>query len=329
MIACVYGRAFAPFVGSAARDLCAAAASAGGEMRPLTLEAAMADPRHGTDVHRLYVLPFDPPGTMSAGAITRELFPKAEVVMGFALQELCWDKIATQELLLERGVPVPDTLITSEPTDVHSFVQEHGFVMLKERYACGGQGHVVLWLEDEALVGDSGSRRYKMELVPHGRRRLDGARLTYPAPFYLQRLVADIGPRGVFPGQVLRAYVIDGQIAFWSEHYRDRYNRPSDWIINIGLGAKYRFLHDTSEETKKVALRTAEVIGFRIGVVNLIRTGSDGPYVLGVDTDSYHMIIDRHFKHIPEYREFFNLDRYIAEALLIEPAAPPLRRRSS
>ena len=88
-------------------------------------------------------------------------------------------------------------------------------------------------------------------------------------------------------------------------------------------------MHDTSEETKKVALRTAEVIGFRIGVVDLIRTGRADSYVLGVDTDSYHMIIDRQFKYIPEYRDFFNLDRYIAEALLVEPVAPPPRRRSA
>jgi glutathione synthase/RimK-type ligase-like ATP-grasp enzyme len=328
MIACIYGRACAPFVEPVARDLCAAAALAGGEMRSLTLEATMAAPRHGADVHRLYVLPFDPPGTMSAGAIIRELFPKAEVAVSFPLQELCRDKIATQELLLERGVPVPDTLITSEPADVHRFVHEHGFVMLKERYACGGQGHVVLWFEDEELVGDSGSHRYTMQLVSHGRRRLDGERLTYPAPFYLQRLVADVGPRGVVPGQVLRAYIIDNQIVFWAERYRDRYSRPSDWIITIGSGAKYRFLHDTSEETRKVALRTAEVMGFRIGAVDLIRTGSDGPYVLEADTDSYHMIIDRQFKYIPEYRDFFNLDRYIAEALLVEPVVPQPRRRS-
>jgi len=141
--------------------------------------------------------------------------------------------------------------------------------------------------------------------------------------------VADIGPRGVSPGQVLRAYIIDSQIAFWTERYRDRYSRPADWIINIGLGAKYRFLHDASEETKKVALRTAEVIGFRIGVVDLIRAGTGGAYVLEADTDSHRMIIDRQFKHIPEYRDFFNLDRYIAEALLIEPAAPQPRRRLS
>ena len=34
------------------------------------------------------------------------------------------------------------------------------------------------------------------------------------------------------------------------------------------------------------------------------------------------MIVDRSFKYIPEYRDFFNLDRYIAEALLVEPEVP-------
>ena len=60
MIACVYGRAFAPFVDSAARDLCAAAASAGGEMRTLTLEAVMVGASSGAVLqldHALYHAP--------------------------------------------------------------------------------------------------------------------------------------------------------------------------------------------------------------------------------------------------------------------------------
>ena len=327
MIACVYGRAFAPFVEPVARDIVTAASAAGGEVVAMTLEAATRDgPRR--DVHRLYVLPFDPPATTSAAALIKDTFPKAELVTSFAVQELCWDKIATQELLLERGVPVPDTVITSEPADVYRFVQEHEFAILKERYGCGGHGHLVLWFEDEQLVGDSGSHRYHLDLVTGGTRRLNGERLTYPAPFYVQRLVADMGPRGIAPGQLLRAYVVDNQIALWTERYRDRYARPSDWIINVGLGAKYRFLHDTSEETKKIALRAAEVVGCRVGVVDIIRTGSSGPYVLEVDTDSYHMIIDRQFKSMPEYRDFFDLDRYVADALLLEPTVPAARPRA-
>src|SRR5262249_8145983 len=159
--------------------------------------------------------------------------------------------------------------------------------------------------------------QYAIELVPDGRRALHGERLIYPAPFYLQRLVADTGPRRITPGQVLRAYILDNQIVFWTERYRARYTRPSDLSIHSALCARYRFLHDVSEEAKKIALRTAEVIGMRIGVVDLIRTSSSGPYVLEVDTDGYHLMIDRQFKHTPEYRDFFDLDRYIAEALLV------------
>jgi glutathione synthase/RimK-type ligase-like ATP-grasp enzyme len=324
MIACLYGRAFAPFVEPVVHDLRAAAALAGGDIQPLTIEAAIAERARCTEVHRLYVLPFDPPAVppelpSTAAALVHALFARAEVVISFAVQELCWDKFATEQRLLDRGLPVPETSLSSDPDDVYEFVRRHGFAILKERFSCAGQGHVVLWFEDGRLVGDSGSHQYIMELVPDGRRELRGDRLMYPAPFYVQRLVADIRPRTVTPAQVLRAYVVDNQIAFWTERYRDRYMRPSDWIINVSRGAKYRFVGSVSEEAKKIALRCAEVIGMRIGVVDLVRTGSTGPYVLEADTDSYHMIIDRQFKYIPDYREFFNLDRYIAEALLVEP----------
>ena len=329
MIACLYGRDFAPFVEPVVRDLCAAATDAGAVIQPLTIEAAIGSRTRCGDIHRLYVLPFDPPVTSDLptvpAALVRALFPRAEVVTSFTVQEMCWDKLATQQRLLERGVPVPDTLMTSEPNDVYDFVGQHEFAILKERYSCGGQGHVVLWLEAGQLLGDSGSHQYRMELVTTGDRHLEDDSLVYPAPFYAQRLIADVGQRAVTPGQVLRAYVVDNQIVLWTERYRDHYLRPSDWIINVGLGAKYRFLHGASEEAKKIALRSAEVIGMRIGVVDLIRTGSTGPYVLEVDTDSHHMIIDRQFKHIPEYRDFFNLDRYIAEALVVEPEIPPKR----
>jgi glutathione synthase/RimK-type ligase-like ATP-grasp enzyme len=324
MIACLYGRDFAPFVEPVVRDLCAAAAAAGGEIQPLTIEAAQADPARRAAVHRLYVLPFDAPEPVAP--LIRNLFPRVEVATSFAAQELCWDKVATEERLLNRGVPVPETLMSAVPADVYEFVREHEFAILKERYSCAGQGHVVVWLDDGQLVGDSGSHQYRMELVPSGRRQLHGERLVYPAPFYVQRVVGDIGPRGLTPGQLLRAYVVDNQIAFWTERYRDHYVRPADWIVNVSRGAKYRFVQSVSEEAKKIALRSAEVMGLRIGVVDLIRTSRGESYVLEVDTDGYHMLIDRQFKYIPEYRDFFNIDRYIAEALLVEPELPKPRR---
>jgi len=332
MIVCLYGRACAPFVEPVVRDLSAAAAAAGGEIQPLTIEAALTDQERRAAVHRLYVLPFDPPPSSewptAPAALVRALFPRIDVATSFAVQDLCWDKVATQERLLDRGLPVPETLMSAEPAEVYEFVRAHGFAILKERFSCGGQGHVVVWFEGDQLVADSGSHQYPLHLVTEGTRRLHGDGLVYPAPFYVQRLVADVGPRGVTPGQVLRAYIVDNHVIFWSERYRDRYQRPSDWLINVARGAKYRFVLSVSEEVRKVALRSAEVIGMRIGAVDVIRTGSQGPYVLEVDTDGYHMMIDRQFKEIPEYREFFDLDRYIAEALLVEPETPKSRTRA-
>jgi hypothetical protein len=332
MIVCLYGRACAPFVEPVVRDLSAAAAAAGGEIQPLTIEAALTDQERRAAVHRLYVLPFDPPPSSewptAPAALVRALFPRIDVATSFAVQDLCWDKVATQERLLDRGLPVPETLMSAEPAEVYEFVRAHRFAILKERFSCGGQGHVVVWFEGDQLVGDSGSHQYPLHLVTEGTRRLYGDGLVYPAPFYVQRLVADVGPRGVTPGQVLRAYIVDNHVIFWSERYRDRYQRPSDWLINVARGAKYRFVLSVSEEVRKVALRSAEVLGMRIGAVDVIRTGSQGPYVLEVDTDGYHMMIDRQFKEIPEYREFFDLDRYIAEALLVEPETPKSRTRA-
>jgi glutathione synthase/RimK-type ligase-like ATP-grasp enzyme len=273
----------------------------------------------------VYVLPFDPPKDhegIRVEDIVAELFPNAVPVVAFAAHELSWNKMATQERLVQRGVPVPDTLISDSPADVIEFVRTHELAILKQAHSCGGQGHLVVWLEDDALVGDCGSHRYALDLVSGGRRRLRNDRLSYPSPFYLQRLVSDVTPRGVVPGQILRAYVVNREIVAWTERFRDRYTRPSDWIISHAAGAKYRFIHTVSDEAKKAALRAAEAVGARICAVDMIRTVRGGIYVLEVDCDGVHMFIDRSFKEAPEYREFFNLDRYIAQALVHDQPPP-------
>ena len=331
MIACLYGKPATPFVAPVLRDLCAAAAAAGGEIVPITIEAALRHPDRVADVRALYVLPFDLPAPdMVPATAVRHLCPRAELVTSFAAQDLCFDKLATQERLLDRGLPLPETLVTHDPEEVRDFVRTHRYAVLKERHASAAQGHLVVWIEDSELMGDGGSHRCILELTGGGRRELHGEHLSYPAPFYVQRLVADIGPQRVRPGQVLRAYVVDNEIPFWTERYRERYARPSDWLISAALGARYRFVLNVSEEARKLALRCAEVLGLRIAAVDLIRTGRGGPYVLDVDTDGRHMLIDRRFKAIPEYRAFFNLDHYVAQAILAGPptaVAPPPRPR--
>lgn len=324
VIACLYGRAGLPFLEPTINDLVDAVAHLRGELIPIAIEDALAHPQRCGEVERIYVLPFDAPAGYDPAILVRELFPRALPVISFAVQDLCWNKVLTQTRLLERGIPVPESLITSNSMELRSFVKRYGFAILKERSSCGGHGDLVVWLEDGELYGDSGSHRYRLALKDQGERRVNGETLTYPAPFYVQRLVGSVRTRRFEPGQQLRAYVVDNQVRFWAERYRERYTRPSDWMVHAAREARYRFLQTVSEETQKLALRAAEVVGARIAAVDIVRTGSQGSFVLEVDTDGHHMMIDRSFKRIPEYRDFFDLDHYIARALM--RSEEPVRR---
>jgi glutathione synthase/RimK-type ligase-like ATP-grasp enzyme len=319
-IVCLYGASAAPFVEPVVADLRDAAARRRREIVPLTVEAALARPSRWREASRVYVLPFDPPPEHSAGsgALLRELFPQADLVNSPAVHELCWDKIATTERLLDRGVPMPATIITHQPEEARRFIAEHEHAVLKEPRSCGGHGHLVTFAgEHDTVVGEAFGRRYVLELESNGgERRLSDGVLSCPPPFYLQRLVADVGRSGALrPAQIVRAYIVDGQPVFWTERYRPRFRRPSDFIINVAFGARYRFLPAVGDAARTLALRAAEVLDVRIGVVDLIRTGGEGPYVLEVDTDGCHMLIDRSFKGLPEFRSTYDLDDYIADAL--------------
>ena len=327
----LYGEPFAPFLAPIIGDLVRAAQDLGQRLQPIAAERAIESPARCALIQRLYVLPFDPPpgGGETAKEFVRRMFPRAEILNSMDAHELCWDKLRTDELLIARGVPVPESLYTQSADDVRDFVARHRFAILKERRSCGGQGHVILCDSDEVVVGEAGGHRFVVELAgdPQEPRRLREGVLSYPPPFFVQRLVGEAGPRDVFrPGQLLRAYVVDGRVAFWTERYREHYRRPSDWIVSVALGARYRFVLDTSAELRKIALRAADALGMRVGVIDLVRSGA-GPFVLEADCDGQRMYVDRQFKLIPEYRDAFDFDRMILASLAqaeITPLAAPL-----
>ena len=333
MIACVYGKTAEAFVAPAIADLRAAAAARGAEITALAIESATHTAHAWQSVERVYVLPFDVPLQLppslppAAPQLIRALFPSADLVNSPAVHELCWDKLAMARRLLERGVPMPESLITNDPDEARDFVRAHQHAILKEPRSCGGHGHLVVFADDSGTIaGEVPGRRYAIDFETSGiGRSLAHGVLSCPPPFYLQRLVTDVGRAGALrPAQILRAYVVDGQIVFWTERYRARVRRPADFIINVTFGALYRFLPEVSDTASTVARRAADVLGIRIGAIDLIRTGDEGPYVLEADTDGHHMMIDRSFKLLPEYRAVYDLDRYIADALLA-PAVEPRR----
>jgi glutathione synthase/RimK-type ligase-like ATP-grasp enzyme len=295
-------------------DMAGAAAALGHELHAIAVEHARSEPARCARIDRLYILPFDPPrdADVAPALFVRRLFHRADILNSMEVHEITADKIRTEQHLLARGVPVPESLLSDSAEQVRDFVAAHEYAILKDARSCGGQGHVILCHSADA---------------PGQKRRHQHGVIEYPPPFFVQRLVGDVGARRAFrPGRFLRAYVVDGRVAFWTERYRPAYRRPSDWIVNVHLGAKYRFVLETSAELRKLAMRAADALGIRVGAVDIVQS-SAGAFVLEADTDGRHMYIDREFKRIPEYRGAFDLDGMIVATLAHEemrPLAGPL-----
>lgn len=325
MIACVYGVGAAPFVEPTIQDLARAAADQHVELFGVKATKLTGPPLDRlAEVALVYVLPFeepDPVGTSSVQDtvdLLSEAFPKARIANPIAAHELCTDRIQLSERLLERGIPVPETLVTSSPDEARDFIRQFEHVVLRDPRVRGHAGGLVVFADDAGtVVGETRDRRYVIELVESGLgRRLQHGVLDHPPPFFLQRMVTRVGRRGqLIPAQVLRAYVIDDQIPFWTETYRDRVRRPSDFLLSAEGGAPLRFVQVVSNEAEKLALRASKAIGSPIAAVDIIRSDS-GYVVLDVCTDGRHVMIDRSFENLPEFRDAFNLDRQIAEALV-------------
>jgi len=323
MIACVYGTGSAAFVEPTVRSMATAAAARGTKVVGVNLEKLLASPSAVmSDVLWLYILPVDLPA--SAGdellAVLKSAFPKAQIVNALPAHTLCCNRVLLSERLLDRGVPVPETLLTDSPDEARKFVKQHGHAMLREIQAKGsGSGLLLFCDRDGTVAGEARGRRYVVELDDAGGaggRELSHGVLTVPPPFFVQRMITRVRRHGVLaPAPVLRAFVIDDHIPFWIESYREKVERPSDFILTADSGALRRFVQVVSDEADKLARRVAEVMGFRIGAVDLIRSDS-GFVVLDVITDGPARMIDRSFKDLPEFRAAFDLDRYTIESLM-------------
>lgn len=317
MIACVYGSAATAFVEPTVRDLARAAAADGIELVGVPI-GRIAAPHASAmeDVALVYVLPFDE--AVDPAEVFLRAFPKAHTVNATTAHEFSTDRVSLSERLLERGVPVPETLVTDSPEEARDFILQYEHAVLRDPRIRGhSSGYVVFCDADGTVVGETRDRRYVIELLASGLgRKLEHGVLAHPPPFFLQRMVTRVGRRGVLiPAQVLRAYVIDDRVPFWTETYRDRVRRPSDFLLTAETGAPRRFVQVVSSEADKLARRAAKAVGAPVAAVDIIRSDT-GYVVLDVVTDGRYVMIDRSFKNIPEFREAFDLDRHIAAALV-------------
>jgi len=321
MIACVFGSGSAAFVEPTVQELARRASVHGVKLVGVNIE------RMSTamdEVALVYVLPFETSaiGAPESPADTADLlaaaFPRSQIVNAVVAHELCTDRVALSERLLERGVAVPESLVTDSPEEAREFVRRCQHAVLRDvRAGRRGGGLVAVCDGTHTIAGEARGRRYALELRDDATAyHLAHGVLEYPAPFFLQRLITRVGRHGVLaPAPVQRAYVVDERVVFWTEAYRERAKRPSDFLVSPEEGAQRRFIQVVSDEADKLVRRVAKVVGSPVAAVDIVRSDT-GYVVLDVVTDGRYMMIDRSFKSLPEHRDAFDLDRYVAATLV-------------
>jgi len=318
MIACVYGTGAAAFVEPVIRDLVQLAEARRLELVGVNLERLPTTTTFN-EVSQVYVFPLEA-GVADGDELYRLLsrrFPNATVINPPAAHHLSADRVALGARLLERGVPMPETLVTDDPKEVRDFVVRYEHAVLRDLRAAGVGSSLLLVADaDRTLVGEARGRRYVVEPLAEGSgRHLEHGVLSVAPPFLVQRMVTRIGRRGVLtPAPVLRAFVADDHVPYWIESYRDRVERPSDFLLTTETKTPRRFLQVVSDEADKLARRALKVVGSPIGAVDLIRSDT-GLVVLDVVIDGAHRMIDRSYKKLPEFRGAFDLDRYLIDMI--------------
>ena len=288
------------------RPTCRRAADArGGEIVALTIETARAGATGVAErraVVRAAVRRAAAAAARSAArrrALIRALFPRAEVVNGMAAHELCWDKLAMAQRLLERGVAD-----AGDPDHQRS----RGGARFRPPTRPGDPQGAALVRRPRprrrvrrstsgSIAGEVPGRRYVVELrcrpasAAARARRAELPAAVLPAAAGHRRRPqrrARSRRRSCAPTSST-ARSCSGPSAIASS-----VRRPGDFIINATLrGEATAFCREVSDAAQTLARRAADALGVRIGAVDLIRAGDEGPYVLEADTDGHHMMIDR------------------------------------
>ena len=269
--------------------------------RSCRLTTATLDP---TDVDLVYVLPCDEQETL------RQLEAERLVVNSIRAQEIAIDKIATSRLMLKNNLPTPETVISQTPDTVVEMLDRHGIALLKSTHLCGGVGHRILRREGGAITTRRRDQTYRV--VFGERTRLLDQTLVLAPPYYVQRFIGTIAQTN---DRVYRMYVVGDRVVMGTMRVKEGVDTAEKSIINVATGARYEFLDTVDEEMVSLALRLADLIGFEIGVVDLLRDSSGRPLIIEADCDGCHLFICRKFQEAHQYDTPYNFNAHLVKRL--------------
>ncbi len=162
------------------------------------------------------------------------------------------DKYHALALMEERGLPVPQTIVTESSDEALKAFRELGSdVVIKPLFGSRGKGSTRVTDLDVA-------------------ERLFRAITFYHGVLYLQKFV----PHG---NSDIRAFVIGDRVVAAMHRVM-----PSSWKTNVSLGARPVSLN-LGEELERLAVKAAEVIGCKIAGIDILE-GEDGPVIIELNS---------------------------------------------
>ena len=257
-----------------------------------------------TDVDLVYVLPYDEAETL------KQIEAERPVINSVRSQEIAIDKIATSRLMIENNLPTPETVISQTPDAVVKMLDRYGIALLKSTNLCGGVGHRILRREGRAITTRRRDQTYQVAFGE--RNRLFGQTLLLAPPYYVQQF---IGTPAQTNDRVYRMYVVGDRVLMGTMRVKAGVDTAEKSIINVAMGAHYKFLQILDPEMVSLALRLADLIGFEIGVVDFLREPSGRPLLIEADCDGCHLFICRKFQEAPGYGAPYNFNAHLVKRL--------------
>lgn len=233
------------------------------------------------------------------------------VINSTRAQEIAISKIATSRLLIDNGLPTPQTIIAQTHEPILNALDEFGILLLKSTNLCGGVGHRVLRRHGGKITTFSRGRHYQVRFGERNQIR-DGTIVLGP-PYYAQQFIGD--KTGQRNDRVWRMYVVGRQVVMGTLRVKEGVDTAENSIVNVATGAHYIFLESLDAELVKLALRVADLIGFEVGVVDFLRDATDRPLIIEADCDGCYLSICRKFQEADGYDAGYNFNAYIAQHL--------------
>lgn len=257
-----------------------------------------------TDVDLVYVLPCDALETL------KKIEAERLVINSVRSQEIAIDKIATSRLIIENDLPTPETTISQTPDAVIEILDRYGIALLKSTNLCGGAGHRILRREGGTITTRRRDRTYQVAFGE--RNRILDQTLVLAPPYYAQQF---IGTAAQTNDRVYRMYVVGNKVVMGTMRVKEGVDTAEASIISAATGARYELLHTLDEEMVSFALRLADLIGFEIGVVDLLCDSSGHPLLIEADCDGRHLFICRNFQEAPGYSTPYNFNAHLVKRL--------------